>query len=100
MTRIERIRAAAAAADLPTTQSRLRGFAREVARLRAAGALSSATAEALRTGAARAAARAQVEIPPPRIVAPAPAPAPKEKPKPAKHHGEHGKHGHGKEKGG
>ena len=96
LTRVEKIRAAATAHDVATTESRLRGFVREVARLRAANALSAPAAFELRTAAARAAARAKVEIPPAPTVAtptPAPAPTPTPAPAPKKKPGKGAKHG-------
>jgi hypothetical protein len=96
LTRVERIRASAAAGDLATTESRLRGFAREVRRLRASGVLDAARAQALLTGAARAAARARTEVVPP---APHPAPGPrgqeKKHDKEKKGKGKHKGHGEG-----
>jgi hypothetical protein len=92
LTRVDRIRASAAAGDLAATESRLRGFAREVRRLQASGALDAARAQALLTGAARAAARAQTEVVPP---APPPAPAPG----PGQEKKHHEKKGRGKHKG-
>src|SRR3954452_12913109 len=76
MTRLERVRAAATSGDRPLTQQRLRGFAREVARLQRDNGLDAASARALQTGAARALARAAVEVVPPP---PAPAPTPSKK---------------------
>jgi hypothetical protein len=73
LSRVQTIRAAAAAHDLQTTQSRLSDFDREVAQLRSAGALDPQTAASLHVGAARAAARAATELaPPPQPAAPAP----------------------------
>jgi hypothetical protein len=108
-TRVALVRESAAAGDLETTRRRLRGFRREVLRLRRAGALDAATARALVVGAIRADARAGSEIVPPPPAAtpsqpaqtPAPAPAKKEKhDKKPKDHGKGKKHGdkkHGEE---
>ena len=75
--RLQKIRAAAGAGDLALTEERLRGFTREVARLRGAGGLDAPTALALATGASQAARRAGVEMAPPPTPAPAPAPVQK-----------------------
>ena len=98
--RVALIRESAGAGDLPTTQRRLRGFAREVAQLERAGELDAATAAALVLGATRANTRAAAEVVPP---APPPQPAqalPPGQAKKGKHAkdegpGKHGKHGDG-----
>ena len=99
LTRIANVRAAAVAGNKDLALQRLRGFAREVARLQRAGELDAATARALVTGATQAQQHAAAEIVPPPAPAPAPAPAPKHDE--GKHKGEkkHGKHGPGGEGG-
>jgi hypothetical protein len=82
LTRLETVRAAATAGDPALTQRRLRGFVREVGRLRRAGALDAATERALLRGAAQAQAHAAVEVVPPP-------PPPEPKPEPGKGKGKH-----------
>lgn len=80
---LEAARGAAAARNLAGTEAAINRFRRSVARLRRAGALSDASARALRIGAARVLARVKSDnAPPPQPAptqttpAPAPAPAP------------------------
>jgi hypothetical protein len=95
---LERARVTAAAQDVTGTRTALNAFRAQVARLRRAGAISSQTAKALRTGAVRVLARAIEDAAPAQAAPvqttpqPAPAPAPKAK-------GKHGKKKHGKKKG-
>jgi hypothetical protein len=94
---LERARVTAAARDLTGTKAALAGFRGGVARLRRAGAISSATAKALRTGAIRALQRATSDSAPPPVQAPVqttPAPVQPAPPGKQKHFGKKdGKHG-------
>ena len=73
---LERARLTAAAQDLAGTKAALAAFEAQVARLRRAGALSDATAAALRTGAARTLARATSDSAAVMQTQTAPAPVP------------------------
>ena len=88
---LERARLTAAAHDLAGTTAALRGFRASVARLRSAGAISAATAAALRIGAVRALDRATSDSTPPVQTETTPAPAPAPEPKKEKHPPKHGK---------
>ena len=108
--RLEAVRSAAGAHDLPAARAALDEFRQSVVQLRRAGALDDATARSLRIGAARLLSRVRRDNPPaPAPTPPAtqstPAPAPPGPPGQKKKHDEkkpgHGnaKHGHGEEGG-
>lgn len=94
---LERARVTAAAHDLEGTTAALKGFRQQVARLARAGALSQATARALRLGATRALGRAASDNAPPKPAPAATTPAPTAPP-PGQAKKEKKKH-HGKGKG-
>jgi hypothetical protein len=96
---LEAARVSAAARDVAGTKAAIVKFRRSVARLRRDGALSDATARALRIGAARLVERVTSDNAPPAQPSPAPAtgtaPAPARQPPGQKKKHEEKKHGKG-----